>query len=190
MKSKDLTDGFRNSQLVDTGIITRYAVLYLNGSYWGVYNIREAHSPTHYAEHYGYDVETVSQWKGSWPQESEFEEVYRYALNHDLSVEEHYAYVAQHVNIESVIGWCIMQVYSGNIDFNSPNMRFYYSTEDQMLRSGRSGPRHVRLRKLRGDLRLRLQLQHAGLAPYAEPGLPLRADDPARRGDPGTARRR
>jgi len=29
MKSKDLTDGFRNSQLVDTGIITRYAVLYL-----------------------------------------------------------------------------------------------------------------------------------------------------------------
>ncbi len=112
----------------------RYAVLYLNGSYWGVYNIREAHSPTHYAEHYGYDVETVSQWKGSWPQESEFEEVYRYAVNHDLSVEEHYAYVAQHVNVESVIGWCIMQVYSGNIDFNSPNMRFYYSTEDQMLR--------------------------------------------------------
>ncbi len=29
MKSKDLTDGFRNSQLVDTGIITRYSVLYL-----------------------------------------------------------------------------------------------------------------------------------------------------------------
>ena len=29
MKPEDLTDGFRNSQLVDTGIITRYAVLYL-----------------------------------------------------------------------------------------------------------------------------------------------------------------
>lgn len=29
MKPNDLTDGFRNSQLVDTGIITRYAVLYL-----------------------------------------------------------------------------------------------------------------------------------------------------------------
>ena len=29
MKSENLTDGFRNSQLVDTGIITRYAVLYL-----------------------------------------------------------------------------------------------------------------------------------------------------------------
>jgi len=29
MKPENLTDGFRNSQLVDTGIITRYAVLYL-----------------------------------------------------------------------------------------------------------------------------------------------------------------
>lgn len=29
MKTKDLTDGFRNNQLVDTGIITRYAVYYL-----------------------------------------------------------------------------------------------------------------------------------------------------------------
>lgn len=29
MKTENLTDGFRNSQLVDTGIITRYAVLYL-----------------------------------------------------------------------------------------------------------------------------------------------------------------
>ena len=29
MKPTDLTDGFRNSQLVDTGIITKYALLYL-----------------------------------------------------------------------------------------------------------------------------------------------------------------
>ena len=29
MKTTDLTDGFRNSQLVDTGIITKYALLYL-----------------------------------------------------------------------------------------------------------------------------------------------------------------
>jgi CRISPR-associated endonuclease Csn1 len=29
MKTSDLTDGFRNSQLVDTGIITKYALLYL-----------------------------------------------------------------------------------------------------------------------------------------------------------------
>ena len=112
----------------------RYSVLYINGQYRGIYNIREAHSPTHYAEHYGYDESTVSQWQGEWPNKSFVDEVYEYAVNHDMRKPENYRYVSRYVNIDSVIGWCIIQVYSGNFDFNSPNMRFYYSTQDQQLR--------------------------------------------------------
>ena len=112
----------------------RYSVLYINGEYRGIYNIREAHSTTHYAEHYGYDEDTVSQWQAEWPDDSYVEEIYRFALNNDLRLDKNYDYVRSHVNVDSVIGWCIMQVYSGNFDFNSPNMRFYYSTQDQQLR--------------------------------------------------------
>ena len=111
----------------------RSAVLYLNGAYWGIYNIREAHSPTHYANHYGYDVETVSHWQGRWGRGSNPDELYKFVLSHDLSKDENYEYVAQHVNVESVIAWCIIETYSGNFDINSPNMRFYYSTEDDVL---------------------------------------------------------
>ncbi len=111
-----------------------YTILYINGVYWGIYNIREAHSAGHYARHYGYDVDTVSQWQDSWPRHSLPEEVYQFALTHDLSEEENYAYVASHIDEKSVAAWCIMQTYSGNFDFNSPNMRFYYSTEDEVLR--------------------------------------------------------
>ncbi len=112
----------------------RYSVLYINGQYRGIYNIREAHSETHYAQHYGYDESTVSHWQGEWPNKSFVDEVYEYAVNHDLRIGENYRYVSRYVNIDSVIGWCIIQVYSGNFDFNSPNMRFYFSTEDQQLR--------------------------------------------------------
>ena len=112
----------------------RYAVLYLNGAYWGVYSLREAHSEAHYAAHYGYDEDSVSQWKESWPAGSLPDEVYQFATHNDLSDPKNYAYVARHVNVDSVIAWCIMQLYSGNFDFNSPNMRFYYSTEDEQMR--------------------------------------------------------
>ena len=112
----------------------RYSVLYINGEYRGIYNIREAHSATHYAEHYGYDEETVSQWQGEWPHKSFIDEVFQFAQYNDLSKDENYNYVSRYVNTDSVIAWCIMQVYSGNFDFNSPNMRFYYSTQDQQLR--------------------------------------------------------
>ena len=111
----------------------KYAVLYINGQYWGTYNIREAHSAEHYANHYGYDADTVTQWKEAWDSSSGFGEVYRFIQDHSLSVEENYNYVAEHLNIDSVIGWVILQAYCGNFDMHSPNMRFYYSTEDDML---------------------------------------------------------
>ncbi len=112
----------------------KYAVLYINGEYWGVYNIREAHSEEHYAYHYGYDPDTVSHWKESWDKNSEINEICRFALNHNLSNDENYETVAAHINVDSVIGWTILQAWCSNHDCNPPNMRYYYSTEDEMLR--------------------------------------------------------
>ncbi len=111
----------------------KYSVLYINGEYWGIYNIREAHSSTHYANHYGYDESTVTQWKESWDPDSSIAEICRFALSHDLSNDDNYNYVAEHLNIDSIIGWTIIQAYCGNYDNNPPNMRFYYSTEDEVL---------------------------------------------------------
>ena len=108
----------------------KYSVLYINGQYWGVYNIREAHSTTHYAEHYGYDEETVTQWKEKWDGAGPMAEILSFALSHNLANEENYAKVAERLHLDSIIGWTIMEAYTGNFDSNPPNMRFYYSTAD------------------------------------------------------------
>lgn len=108
----------------------KYSVLYINGQYWGVYNIREAHSTTHYAEHYGYDEETVTQWKEKWSNTGPMAEILSFALSHNLANEENYARVAERLHLDSIIGWTIMEAYTGNFDSNPPNMRFYYSTAD------------------------------------------------------------
>lgn len=111
----------------------KYAVLYINGEYWGVYNIREAHSEEHYAYHYGYDPDTVTHWKELWDKSSPIGEVCRFALNRNLADDDNYNYVAEHINIDSVIGWTILQAWCSNHDCNPPNARFYYSTEDDKL---------------------------------------------------------
>ena len=112
----------------------KYSVLYINGEYWGIYNIREAHSTTHYANHYGYDESTVVQWKSSWDPDSVIADMYSFAQSHSLSNDDNYNTVAEHLNIDSIIGWCILEAYCGNYDCNPPNMRFYYSTEDEKMR--------------------------------------------------------
>ena len=76
----------------------------------------------------------MTQWKEAWDPNSSIAEVCRFALNHNLANDDNYNYVAQHINIDSVIGWCIIQAWCANHDCNPPNMRFYYSTEDDMMR--------------------------------------------------------
>ena len=112
---------------------SRYAVLYLNGEYWGVYSIREVHSPESYAYHHGLDPDTVYQYRGKWEPEAEASGFYGIALNSDLSNPENYRKVAEHVDIDSVIGWAVIQAYCGNTDLHSDNMRFYYTAEDDVL---------------------------------------------------------
>ncbi len=112
----------------------KYSVLYINGQYWGVYNIREAHSAAHYANHYGYSEESVTQWKEVWDKTGPMGEICTFALNHSLANDDNYNKVAERINVDSVIGWTVMQAYSGNWDIYPPNMRYYYSTEDGMMR--------------------------------------------------------
>ncbi|MBO5556785.1 MAG: CotH kinase family protein, partial [Oscillospiraceae bacterium] len=92
----------------------KYAVLYINGQYWGIYNIREAHSEAHYARHYGYAIDSVSHWKKIWGHHTQAEEVCNFILNNDMRIPENYAFACQHINLDSVIGWSILQAYCSN----------------------------------------------------------------------------
>ena len=47
---------------------------------------------------------------------------------------EVYDRICEQLDVENVIAWSIIQSFSGNIDINSPNMRFYRSDEDGLLR--------------------------------------------------------
>ncbi len=111
----------------------RFCVLYINGSYWGIYAFREAHSPAHFAAHYGYNEDEVEMWKGKWAVPGDFNDIYEFALHCDIRDEANYAKVASHIDIDGLITWAIIEAYSGNIDINSPNVRFYYSESDEVL---------------------------------------------------------
>lgn len=112
----------------------KYCVLYINGSYWGLYCLREAHSAAHYANHYGYNEDSVVQWKGQWPSDSSVNALYEFIRTCTLADADNYAYISSHIDIDSLIAWSIIEAYSGNFDCNASNIRFYYSTEDDMVR--------------------------------------------------------
>jgi hypothetical protein len=112
----------------------KFSVLYINGQYWGIYGIREAHSADHFANHYGYDADTVSSWKRLWDKSTVVGQACEFALYNNMADEDNFNRVAQNLDMDSLIAWTILQAWCANYDCNPSNVRYYYSTTDNLMR--------------------------------------------------------
>ena len=96
---------------------------------------KAAYTADSYANHYGYDADTVTQYKEAWAADSATAELFNFMRYNRVSDnDENYAYISSHIDVDSLIGWTIIQAYCGNMDDNPPNFRMYYSTQDDMSR--------------------------------------------------------
>ncbi len=109
---------------------SKYCILYLNGRYYGIYCLKEDFSPQYYASHAGVSVDSVVSNKCPVGLDSEFyEEVLSFIYHNDLTIEENYQYVCDHVDIDSLIDWFLIEAYCANTDIQG-NTRMYRSPEN------------------------------------------------------------
>lgn len=111
----------------------RFTVLYINGEYWGIYAYRETHTEQNYANHSSYNKSDIEVYEGKWPSDGEFNEIYKIAIAEDITKDEVYQKVSEHLDIDSVITWALIQGYSGNEDIEAHNVKFYYTKSDHKL---------------------------------------------------------
>jgi len=96
-------------------------VLYLGGEYWGIYYLRERFSDDYVASHLGVEPETVdllysigaSAESGSG---KEFQSLRNYVKNHNMSKDEHFAYLMERIDAVSLMDWYICRSYMGDKD--------------------------------------------------------------------------
>jgi hypothetical protein len=106
---------------------SRPCVVYLNGEYWGLYNIREKVNEDYLASHYGVDPDQVdilayngNVWAGS---NEDYLDLVNFVTTHDMRDPENYAYVSSQIDIENFIDYLIIQSYFGNTD--TGNIKFW-----------------------------------------------------------------
>ncbi len=101
---------------------TKPCAVFLNGEYWGLYNIRERYNAEYLAARFGVDPDGVMLVKAgnavTLPQETM--EAYNYMLDVvtqcDLSYEDTYALAQGLVDIQSLIDFCCIHLYLDNRD--------------------------------------------------------------------------
>lgn len=107
----------------------RYCLLFINGSYWGLYCLKEDFSSQFYASHFHVSKGSVERQKSPVPLDSNFyQEIFLYALSNTLSTEEGYAHICSVLDIDSLIDWIILEGVSGNTD-TVHNVSFFRSKE-------------------------------------------------------------
>ncbi len=100
----------------------RPVTLYLNGRFWGVYFVREKVNEDFIAGHYNVPAEEVTMQFANGD-DPEYRSLIQYVRTHDLSIQEHYDYVAQRINIDEFIDYHAVQMWTGNVDMG--NIKYF-----------------------------------------------------------------
>jgi hypothetical protein len=106
------------------------AVIYLNGEYWGILNIRDKHNEDYCEVLYGVDRDSVDIIKHNEVVAGDsvlYIEMMNFLENNDLYSEEKYHEASAMIDIEEFINYMIVEIYSCNIDWPANNHRLWRS---------------------------------------------------------------
>tara|TARA_Y100000766_G_scaffold285608_1_gene311181 strand:- start:25711 stop:28995 length:3285 start_codon:yes stop_codon:yes gene_type:complete len=113
-------------------------VMYLNGEYWGVYELREKVDDLDYTDKY-YDQDSVAflkTWGGTWvdvltdgqnPNDVEnlWDDIRNYITTNDMSIQANYEYAKDRYNVGSLIDYFILNSYVVNSDWLNWNTAWW-----------------------------------------------------------------
>ena len=110
---------------------SKFCVLYVNGSYYGLYALKEKVTRQLYASTFGVSRDSVVMEEASVkPADAFYQEVYAFATQNDMADEANYAHLCEILYIDSLIDWAVLEGYFANNDILSGNVRYCKSSEN------------------------------------------------------------
>ena len=114
----------------------RPAVVFLNGEFWGIYNIRERLDDEYFLSHYGIDKENIvilEHSTGATPVVNQglqsdlddFFEMYYFFYYNTFVGEQNYQKAERYIDLDNFIDYYVAQIYLGNIDWPGNNNKFW-----------------------------------------------------------------
>jgi len=105
------------------------AVVFLNGEYWGIQNIRERYDKHFLERVYGVDPDNIDLLTSKdVPQEGDnlhYKATLQYIEEHGLEEVMHYEYIQTRIDVENYIDYNIANIYSDNTDWPGNNIDFW-----------------------------------------------------------------
>jgi uncharacterized repeat protein (TIGR01451 family) len=112
---------------------TQPSLVYINGEYWGIQNIRERLDKYYLNKRYGVNLENIDLRKVVWTGSDEIEygddihynQMIIFLNNNNLSIKENYEKAITLLDPESLIDYQIAEIFVGNVDWPQNNVRLW-----------------------------------------------------------------
>jgi len=108
------------------------SIVFMNGEYWGIQNVRENLDKYYLESHYGVnpDSVTIVKFQGNELIANEgtvtdFEDLLEFARQNDLAIEENFKYVLSKIDVSNFIDYFIAEIYFSNWDWPKNNQRVW-----------------------------------------------------------------
>lgn len=123
---------------------TEPAILFINGEYWGIYNLREKLNEDYLVAHHNINkenVDIISQyWRRDYPiviegDDEEFSSLINFIETNNIETEENYSYIESKIDIDNFVNYQVAEIYAANYDWPGNNSKCWKEkTEDSKWR--------------------------------------------------------
>lgn len=122
----------------------RPSLVFVNGEFWGVYNLRERYDAKYFKEHFGVNeenlvlIEAPSPLETNWDcdepyilnegvegDEVEYHKLVDYIAANDMSNQTHFNYVSSRIDLDSFIDFFVCSMYMCNLDWPTNNVKVW-----------------------------------------------------------------
>lgn len=114
-------------------------IVYINGHYWGIHNLREKLDKYYSASNYGVDPEGVNLLEEEElivisGDSVEFTVIRDFVMENDMAIEANYNWVNDRLDLHSMVDYFIMELYVNNRDWPYNNLKLWNSPEQPRWR--------------------------------------------------------
>ena len=107
------------------------AVLFLNGKYWGIHNIREKPDDNYIESNYHIDNDSLDLLQNNASVDNGsnagYVELINYIKNNDITLPQHYEYVCSRMDVDNYLDYLILEMFIANTDWPGNNIRYWRS---------------------------------------------------------------
>jgi hypothetical protein len=127
-------DGFFHQRALHAGLnidvlAFKPSVVYINGAYWGMMNIRERVDKDHLADNYGADPATLLLMAEEntviQGDSLHFDSLQQFIRSHDMADDTHWRHVDSLLDLRSFMDYFALEMFSGNSDWPSNNLKYW-----------------------------------------------------------------